>query len=79
MDTGNWRKASASMANGACVEVADWRRASASFANGNCVEAGLSGDGVAVRDTVDRAGTVLKVPAAAWREFTARVTAAPIS
>ena len=39
---------------------------------GNCVEVAATGQ-VMIRDTQDRTGPVLKVPAAAWRAFTGRV------
>ncbi|HEX3516556.1 MAG TPA: DUF397 domain-containing protein [Trebonia sp.] len=48
-----------------------WRKSSYSDGNGgDCVEA-ASADGVIhVRDTTDRTGPTLSVPAAAWRAFT---------
>lgn len=46
-----------------------WRKASYSGgANGSCVEVG-NGDGVMVRDTVDREGGALVFTAAAWQAF----------
>ena len=52
--------------------VTAWRKASHSSGNGgNCVEVGQGGDAVAVRDTRDRDGVTLSVPAAAWESFTA--------
>ncbi len=50
----------------------DWRKSSYSDANGgSCVETG-AGDGVIlVRDTTNRGGVTLSVPAAAWARFTA--------
>jgi Domain of unknown function (DUF397) len=47
-----------------------WRKSSYSDGNGgNCVEA-ASGNGViSVRDTADRDGLTLSVPAAAWMRF----------
>jgi len=36
-----WRKATASVSDGFCVEVGAWRKSHASFSNGNCVEAGV--------------------------------------
>jgi hypothetical protein len=68
-----WRKSSYSGNSGAnCVEVATWRKASYSANNGtNCVEAGVAERGrVLVRDTANRDGAVLDVPAAAWERFT---------
>lgn len=68
-----WRKSSYSGDSGnACVEVATWRKSSYSSASGNaCVEIGDGGQVVLVRDTTDRAGAVLSVPAQTWRTFTA--------
>ena len=46
-----------------------WRKSSYSgTSGGQCIEVGQSG-GIAVRDSKDRAGTVLVFAAAAWREF----------
>jgi hypothetical protein len=75
MDTMNgapWRKSSYSSGSGTnCVEVATWRKASYSSSNGtNCVEAGVAEAGrVLVRDTTDRDGAMLSVPADAWARF----------
>ena len=72
-----WRKSSYSGNNGgACIEVATWRKASFSGNSGaNCVEAGVATHGhVLIRDTTNRDGTVLAVPAAAWSRFTASLT-----
>ena len=67
-----WRKSSYSGASGnACVEVATWRKSSHSDASGNaCVEVGDGDRVVLVRDTTDRLGAVLRVPARAWQRFT---------
>lgn len=50
----------------------DWRKSSYSNANGgSCVET-ASGDGVIlIRDTTNRDGFTLSVPAAAWASFAA--------
>jgi hypothetical protein len=69
-----WRKSSYSGNSGAdCVEVATWRKASYSGNNGgDCVEAGVAAHGrVLIRDTANRDGAVLDIPAAAWERFTA--------
>jgi hypothetical protein len=47
----------------------DWRTSSySSGSGGQCVEV-ASGTGVMIRDTTDRDGTTLSVPAAAWETF----------
>jgi hypothetical protein len=49
----------------------DWRKSSYSGSNGGqCVEVATT-QGVIVRDTTDRDGVTLTVPADAWRAFTA--------
>jgi hypothetical protein len=47
----------------------DWRTSTFSFSNGNCVEVASLNGGAVVRDTKDRDGAVLAIPAEAWREF----------
>jgi hypothetical protein len=50
----------------------NWRTASYSGANGGeCVEVASAADTVIVRDTKDRNGGTLSVPAGAWRAFIA--------
>jgi Domain of unknown function (DUF397) len=50
----------------------NWRTASYSGANGGeCVEVASAADAVIVRDTKDRNGGTLSVPASAWRAFIA--------
>jgi Domain of unknown function (DUF397) len=47
-----------------------WIKSSHSYANGNCVEvAGLPGGLIAVRNSRDRAGTVLRFTPDTWRAF----------
>jgi hypothetical protein len=51
--------------------MGEWRKSTYSGANGgDCVEVASAG-GVMVRDTRDRDGAVLAVPAEAWQKFTA--------
>jgi hypothetical protein len=48
-----------------------WFKSSYSSANGQCVETALLPDGgMAVRDTQNRGGDVLRIPADAWERFT---------
>jgi uncharacterized protein DUF397 len=52
----------------------DWRKASYSNGSGDCVEVGQpAARGVAVRDSKNRAGAVLRFTPEAWRRFAARV------
>jgi hypothetical protein len=51
------------------MDLTDWRKSSYSGGNGGeCVEV-ASADGVMVRDTTDRDGVTLSVPADAWSAF----------
>ena len=53
-----------------------WRKAKASQSNGNCVEvAPIPGGGVAVRDSKDPDGPVLRFTAAEWAAFAEGVAA----
>ena len=52
-------------------QYADWRTASHSNGNAECVEVGLAVETIAVRDSKNRSGAVLAVPAGAWHRFTA--------
>jgi hypothetical protein len=48
----------------------NWRKSSYSGdSGGNCVELGQSVRGILIRDTKDRDGYVLTIPAGAWRAF----------
>jgi hypothetical protein len=49
----------------------DWRKSTFSDSNGgNCVETASGGNAILVRDTTDRDGVTLSVPAETWRTFT---------
>jgi Domain of unknown function (DUF397) len=51
--------------------MGDWRKSTYSSANGGqCVETASAGGVILVRDTTDRDGATLSVPAAAWQRFT---------
>jgi hypothetical protein len=53
----------------------NWRKSTYSENGGdNCVEVASAG-GVSVRDTTDRGGVTLEVPASAWLAFTASIKA----
>jgi hypothetical protein len=53
--------------------MGNWRKSTYSSANGGqCVEVAAAGT-VLVRDTTDRAGFTLSVPAGAWEAFLATV------
>ncbi len=51
----------------------DWRKATHSNGSGSCVEVGRLARNVAVRDTTDRDGAVLRFTAGAWRAFAAQL------
>jgi hypothetical protein len=67
----DWRKSTHSGSGGGqCVEVGTWRKSTHSGSGGGaCVEVGRAAPGILVRDTTDRAGAVLAIPAASWRTF----------
>ena len=67
-----WRKSSYSGTSGGnCVEVATWRKSSHSgTSGGGCVETANSAAVILVRDTTNRDGFTLSVPADAWSRFT---------
>jgi hypothetical protein len=50
-----------------------WRKSSASAGSGECVEVALWKSSVLVRDSGDRAGTILEFTVAQWRGFVQRV------
>jgi hypothetical protein len=52
-----------------CVDNTTWRTASYSGNSGNCVEVADAIRAVLVRDTKDRGGAFLSIPADAWQAF----------
>ena len=57
-------------------DSAGWRKSTYSGGNGgDCVEVGTAVTGVVVRDTANRAGAVLALPAGAWRALLREVRA----
>jgi hypothetical protein len=51
----------------------NWKKSTRSQSTTNCVEVASSPSQWLVRDTKDRAGGTLDVPAAAWSAFTEQV------
>jgi Domain of unknown function (DUF397) len=47
-----------------------WRKSSYSNGEATCVEVGTA-DGILIRDTTNRSGITLSVPASAWTTFVA--------
>jgi hypothetical protein len=67
---GTWRKSSYSGSQANCLEVATWGKSSYSSGDdANCVEVATSSTTVGVRDTKDREGGHLTIPAPAWTAF----------
>ena len=50
-----------------------WRTSSYTGGSGDCVEVAAAAGAVLVRDTKDREGPVLAVPATAWHAFLADI------
>jgi uncharacterized protein DUF397 len=57
------------------MRSAGWRKASYSNSSGSCVEVGVSATSVLVRDTANRSGVTLALPAPAWLALLAAVRA----
>jgi len=72
----NWRKSTYSNAQGDCVEVGlTWRKSTHSNGTGNCLEVATETRAVLIRDTTNRSGATLTVPAQAWRVLLTKVRA----
>jgi hypothetical protein len=67
--------AGSSPLTGRCAGTTDlpdlaWKKSSASTTNGNCVEvAYFPAGGIAVRDSKDKAGAILRFGHDSWRQF----------
>jgi Domain of unknown function (DUF397) len=53
------------------IDMALWRKSRRSIGNGACVEIAPASGAVAVRDSTDRVGPVLRYCAPAWHSFIA--------
>jgi len=51
-------------------EISGWRVATYTGGQGNCVEVGRAATAVAVRDTKDRQGPLLRFDSSVWQAFT---------
>jgi hypothetical protein len=52
-------------------EILNWRKAKRSMNNGNCAEVATAPGVVAVRDSKDPQGSVLRYPVSSWHSFLA--------
>jgi hypothetical protein len=66
-----WRRSSRSTFNGNYVEVASWRTPARSTGDGQCVEIGQGPQVIAVRDSKDPGGPVLRFTPGEWQAFLA--------
>jgi hypothetical protein len=55
------------------IDNSTWRKASYSGNSGNCVEVAHAARVVLVRDTTNRDGVTLALPADVWRRFTTKL------
>jgi hypothetical protein len=56
-------------------DMYDWRKTSYSAGQGNCVEVAPLRDGVAVRDSKNPSGPVLRFGTDAWQAFVSNIKA----
>ncbi|HET9255112.1 MAG TPA: DUF397 domain-containing protein [Pseudonocardiaceae bacterium] len=68
-----WHTSSYSASHGNCVEVG-WRTSSYSNGGTACVEVATAPDAVLVRDSKNRTGPALTLPAPAWHAFLTTLT-----
>jgi hypothetical protein len=61
------------VSNDADGSIPTWRRSSRSYGSGNCLEVAAYGARVAVRDSKDVHGAVLRLTPAEWGAFVANV------
>ena len=52
-----------------------WRKSTYSNAQGDCVEVGTAAHAILVRDTANRSGATLTIPAPVWQALLAEVRA----
>jgi hypothetical protein len=69
-----WRKSSYSNGQGQCVEVGkSWRKSAHSNGQRACAEIAPTPHAILIRDTANRSGPTLTIPAPAWRALLAHV------
>ncbi|GAA4541057.1 DUF397 domain-containing protein [Amycolatopsis samaneae] len=70
VEVGAWHKSTRSTSQANCAEVSAWHKSPHSSGDdANCVEVATGSLVVAVRDTKDRDGGQLTLPAPAWSAF----------
>ncbi len=71
-----WHKSTHSTAQGECVEVGTaWRKPTHSNGIGACVEVAPAPRAILIRDTTNRSGPTLTIPAPAWQALLAGLRA----
>ena len=51
------------------ARILNWRKATRSIGNGNCVEVGSADGEVAIRDSQDLTGPMIRYSAGGWQSF----------